>query len=377
MDPGPTRLGEPPDRRNQQGRPSRSRIPLRRQRLRPGARPLEVALLPAPQRSLEVQVLAQPRGAADELLRDRASTTRPGARSRCPSNIEMQGYAPPVYVNIGYAWGWNAPPASRWGPTTSARSTPTSTTPGARARRRASRTSELRGSYRHRFEVPASWQGRACASRSRASSAGFYLWVNGKKVGYSEDSRGPAEFDITDFVRPGENLLAAEVYRFTDGSYLECQDFWRMSGIFRDVVLWSTAPVHVADLRVVTDLDAPVPRRHAEARRHASRTRRRPSRRSPSRRRCSTPAGKPVGADARRRRAPGRGPVGPSPSRRRGRTRSKWSDEKPNLYTLLVTLKDAAAGSLDVVPDARRLPEGRDEGRQDPRQRRSRSSSAA
>ena len=87
-------------------------------------------------------------------------------------------------------------------------------------------------------------------------SAGFYLWVNGRKVGYSEDSRGPAEFDITDAVKPGENLLAVEVYRFTDGSYLECQDFWRMSGIFRDVVLWSTAPLHVADLRAVTDLDA-------------------------------------------------------------------------------------------------------------------------
>ena len=87
-------------------------------------------------------------------------------------------------------------------------------------------------------------------------SAGFYLWVNGKKVGYSEDSRGPAEFDVTDVVKPGENLLAVEVYRFTDGSYLECQDFWRMSGIFRDVVLWSTDPLHVADFRVVTDLDA-------------------------------------------------------------------------------------------------------------------------
>ena len=104
------------------------------------------------------------------------------------------------------------------------------------------------GSYRHRFEVPASWQGRRVRITFHGVSAGFYLWVNGRKIGYSEDSRGPAEFDLTDAVKPGENLLAVEVYRFTDGAYLECQDFWRMSGIFRDVVLWSTAPLHVGRL---------------------------------------------------------------------------------------------------------------------------------
>ena len=70
-------------------------------------------------------------------------------------------------------------------------------------------------------------------------SSAFYLWVNGHEVGYSQGSRTPAEFDITEYLQPGENLVAAEVYRYSDGSYLECQDFWRISGIFRDVFLYS------------------------------------------------------------------------------------------------------------------------------------------
>ena len=83
----------------------------------------------------------------------------------------------------------------------------------------------------------------------------FYLWVNGQKVGYSQGSRTPAEFDITDYLKPGENMLAAEVYRYCDGCYLEDQDFWRLSGIFRDVYLWSAGDLHIRDFFVHTDLD--------------------------------------------------------------------------------------------------------------------------
>ncbi|MCB6981678.1 sugar-binding domain-containing protein, partial [Bacteroides uniformis] len=75
--------------------------------------------------------------------------------------------------------------------------------------------------------------------RFNGVEAGFYIWVNGKKVGYSEDSYLPAEFNLTPYPKAGKNVLAVEVYRFTDGSFLECQDFWRFSGIFRDVFLWS------------------------------------------------------------------------------------------------------------------------------------------
>jgi beta-galactosidase len=84
----------------------------------------------------------------------------------------------------------------------------------------------------------------------------FYAWVNGVKLGYHEDSRTPAEFDITPHLKPGSNLLAAEVYRFGDGAFLEDQDMWRMSGIFRDVYLWSTPLQHLRDFEVHTDLDS-------------------------------------------------------------------------------------------------------------------------
>ena len=176
------------------------------------------------------------------------------------------------------------------------------------------------GSYRHPFEVPASWQGRRVRITFQGVSAGFYLWVNGKKVGYSEDSRGPAEFDITDAVKPGENLLAVEVYRFTDGAYLECQDFWRLTGIFRDVVLWSTEALHVEDFRVITDLDAQY--RDATLKLDVSVRNGRPrSRLSRSRRPCSTRPDSRSSAPSPRRAARPPARRRPSPSRRRSRTR--------------------------------------------------------
>ena len=83
----------------------------------------------------------------------------------------------------------------------------------------------------------------------------FYLWINGEKVGYSENSYCPAEFDVTNYIKPGENVLAVQVFRFSDGSYLEDQDFWRLSGIFRDVYLYSVPKVAVNDFTFTTDLD--------------------------------------------------------------------------------------------------------------------------
>lgn len=111
------------------------------------------------------------------------------------------------------------------------------------------------GSYRRDFILPESWKGRDVFIRFNGVEAGFYIWVNGKKVGYSEDSYLPAEFNITPYLQRGKNVLAVEVYRFTDGSYLECQDFWRFSGIFRDVFLWSAPPTQIRDFFFHTDLD--------------------------------------------------------------------------------------------------------------------------
>lgn len=112
------------------------------------------------------------------------------------------------------------------------------------------------GSYRREFTLPADWDNRDVFVRFNGVEAGFYLWINGQKVGYSEDSYLPAEFNITPYVQAGTNVIAAEVYRFTDGSYLECQDFWRFSGIHRDVFLWSAAKTQIRDFFFKTDLDA-------------------------------------------------------------------------------------------------------------------------
>ncbi len=111
------------------------------------------------------------------------------------------------------------------------------------------------GSYRQMFDLMQSWQGKQIFLHFDGVQSAMYVWVNGQKVGYSQDSMTPAEFDITTYVKPGKNLLAVEVIRWSDGSYLEDQDFWRMSGIFRDVYLMATPKVHIRDYYFRTDLD--------------------------------------------------------------------------------------------------------------------------
>ncbi len=104
------------------------------------------------------------------------------------------------------------------------------------------------GSYRRTFSVPASWKGRDVFVRFNGAGHGYYVWVNGQFAGYAEDSYLPSEFRISDFVKPGEeNVIAVQVYRFTSGSFLECQDYWRLTGITRDVILWSADKTHIHD----------------------------------------------------------------------------------------------------------------------------------
>lgn len=147
-----------------------------------------------------------------------------------PSNWELKGYGIPIYTNIEYPHGLHAP------------FIPHNDNPV--------------GSYRRTFEVPASWDGRRIYLHFASGTSAMYVWVNGQKVGYSEVTKSPAEFDITKYARRGKNILAVEVYRWSDGSYLEDQDFWRLSGIDNDVYLYSTEQVRIADFFVHPDLDA-------------------------------------------------------------------------------------------------------------------------
>jgi len=111
------------------------------------------------------------------------------------------------------------------------------------------------GSYRRTFSLPEGWSERRVHILFEGVDSAFYLWINGQEVGYSQDSRLPAEFDITAYVHPGENVVAVRVYRWSDGSYLEDQDFWRLSGIYRDVHLLSLPREYIQDYRIQTELD--------------------------------------------------------------------------------------------------------------------------
>jgi len=150
-----------------------------------------------------------------------------------PGHIQLQGYDKPHYVNTMYPWdGHNDinPPTI-----------PNDYNPV--------------GSYIKYFEVPKGWKDSPVYLSFQGVESAFYLWVNGEFVGYSEDTFTPAEFDITPFLQDGQNKIALEVYKWCSGSWLEDQDFWRLSGIFRDVYLYTVPKVHVRDLFITTELD--------------------------------------------------------------------------------------------------------------------------
>jgi len=156
-----------------------------------------------------------------------------------PSNWQVLGYGTPYYRNAGYTFKRDWPrvmsdPPQDW---------------------TAYNERNPVGSYRRDFEVPAAWKGRRIFMTFDGVDSAFFLWVNGQKVGYSVNSRNAAEFDVTQYVKPGRNLVAVEVYRYSVGSYLEDQDMWRLSGIFRNVTLWTSPQVHIRDFFVKTDLD--------------------------------------------------------------------------------------------------------------------------
>lgn len=152
-----------------------------------------------------------------------------------PAVWELNGYGDPIYVNVGYAWRnqyKNNPP---YVPT----------------------ENNHVGSYRREIVVPADWSGKQIMAHFGSVTSNMYLWVNGKFVGYSEDSKLEAEFDLTKYLVPGKkNLIAFQVFRWCDGTYLEDQDFFRFSGVARDCYLYTRNKTRIQDIRVTPDLDA-------------------------------------------------------------------------------------------------------------------------
>ena len=111
------------------------------------------------------------------------------------------------------------------------------------------------GVYRRDIDIPADWKERDIYLHLAGAKSGVYVYINGQEVGYSEDSKNPAEFLINKYVKPGKNVLTLKIFRWSTGSYLECQDFWRISGIERDVYLYSQPKAALKDFRITSTLD--------------------------------------------------------------------------------------------------------------------------
>jgi len=243
---------------------------------------------------------------------------------RVPSNPEIEGYGIPIYTNIAYPWSPVKPPFV------------------------PDRFNHV-SAYRRTFAVPDAWKNQEVFLTFDGVNSFFYVWVNGVKLGFSKDSRTPATFRLTPHLRPGENLLAVEVFRWCDGSYLEDQDFWRLSGVFRDVTLWTTPPVHLRDFTVRTPLDAHYRDATLELEvsvKHYSG----PARNVVVDAQLLDPAGNTVFERSLGPVAVGASEETPLNLETTVKNPLKWSAEAPHLYTLLLTLREANGTVLEVVP---------------------------
>ncbi len=242
-----------------------------------------------------------------------------------PSSWERQGFGQAIYSNITYPFDKNPPFIA--GP-----------------------NGNPVGSYRRAFTVPEEWrkENRKILLHFDGVESAFYVWVNGKEVGYSEDSRTPTVFDITKYLKDGENLLAVQVFRWSDGSYLEDQDFWRLSGIYRDVYLEGIPQFRVHDFEVKTEFDKSL----EDAKLKVDVT-------------LENSTGKDVPGTLQAQLFDANGKVvaeADAPVKAASQADvqqtlaldvakpKKWSAEMPNLYRLLLTLRDDQGKTIEVLP---------------------------
>ena len=171
------------------------------------------------------------------------------ATLQVPANWEVNGYGTPIYVSAGYPFKIDPPYVTRepkrdW--TTYEERNPT-------------------GQYRRTFTVPGSWKDGQTFLRFEGVMSAFYVWMNGQRVGYSQGSMEPSEFNVTPYIKKGENQIAVEVYKYSDGSYLEDQDFWRFGGIHRDALLYHTPDIRIRDVAIRTIPEKPESQNHPES----------------------------------------------------------------------------------------------------------------
>jgi beta-galactosidase len=238
---------------------------------------------------------------------------------KVPANWEMHGFDVPIYTNIRY-------PHEVTPPTIQKHYNPV-------------------GSYKRSFTIPENWKGQDIILHLGAVSSAMYVWVNEQMVGYSEDSKTPAEFNITKYLKKGNNSLSVEVYRWSDGSYLEDQDFWRMSGITRDVFLMARNPQHIRDYRV----SSPLVNNYQDGELKLSVEVVNSAQTTPS---VTLEAvlmdGETKVAEINQKIQTGTQPVSVSNSIRIPAAKP-WTAENPNLYQLLITLKDETGKIIEVI----------------------------
>ena len=229
-----------------------------------------------------------------------------------PSNWEMKGYSLPLYTNVTYPFPKNPP------------FIPHDDNPV--------------GSYRRTFDVPKDWEGQEIFVTFDGVNSAYYVWVNGQKIGYSQDSRSSEDYNITQFIKPGKNTIAVEVYRWCDGSYLEDQDFWRMSGIFRDVYVSTRKKEHIRNLHIDTKLDAGYHDANLEINLEPK----------------NVPATHSIDLvlyDAEGKAVANQTVSTQSPKFSMAlKNPRKWNAEDPYLYTALLTLKDKNGNTIESIP---------------------------
>lgn len=245
-----------------------------------------------------------------------------------PSNWQMQGFGQPIYVNVTYPFDRNPPKI-------------------------AGDNGNPVGSYRRTFTVPDDWRDENGKNRRvhlhfAGVESAFYVWVNGEKVGYSQGSRTPAVFDVTDKLRDGENVLAVQVFRWCDGSYLEDQDFWRLSGIFRDVYLEGVPEIGIHDFEVKTDFDEEL----KDATLAVEATLKNTTEESADfqvEAKLLNASGEEVGSTTSTVEVSAEDTAKTTLEAEIAEP-EKWSAEKPHLYQLLLTVRDDEQNVVEVIP---------------------------
>ena len=244
-----------------------------------------------------------------------------------PSNMEIQGYGIPIYTNVQYPFypQWNFKPPY---------------------------VNDLEnnniGYYRRDLVIPQSWEGKQIFIHFGSIKSVGFLWINGKKAGMSKDSKTPQEFDITQYVKPGKNLIAIEVFRWSDASYLECQDFWRLSGIPREVYAYAQPKVRLRDFYARTPLDETYTKGmldlDVELKNHTN-----TKVTSSVTYEILDGAGKSVVSETKSIDITDT--VGLLNFKATVNNVKPWTAETPNLYTLVLTMKDASGKTLEITSD--------------------------